>query len=133
MVTNLCPNAGNAQWCPQPGDKNQYGFDAHFDLMLQTGEINGEVWDNPIVEYEEIECPGIAKDNHATCECASNGTEPKKEGTETHTEKSKTTVPAPAVTTNPPVSQVPSYLGGGSGETEDEYEEVCVCSVASKE
>lgn len=26
MLTNLCPNGGNEQWCPAAGSKNAYGF-----------------------------------------------------------------------------------------------------------
>ena len=33
MITNLCPQQGNEQWCSQPTD--QYGYTAHFDIMSQ--------------------------------------------------------------------------------------------------
>lgn len=39
-IIQLCPNNGNAQWCPTVGGKNQYGYAAHFDI-LSGGLING--------------------------------------------------------------------------------------------
>jgi hypothetical protein len=36
MVTNLCPNSGNAQWCANPGGSNQYGYQYHFDIMASS-------------------------------------------------------------------------------------------------
>jgi hypothetical protein len=42
MVTNLCPNNGNAQWCPAVGGTNQYGYSAHFDIMSNGNFLWGE-------------------------------------------------------------------------------------------
>ncbi|CAN8100534.1 unnamed protein product [Discula destructiva] len=66
MVTNLCPYAGNAVWCPQSGSKNQYGFEYHFDIMAQSQVLG----DNPIVEFEETSCPGAASSDFGQCQCA---------------------------------------------------------------
>ncbi|KAI0547816.1 glycoside hydrolase [Xylaria curta] len=65
MVTNLCPNNGNAQWCPQPGGRNQYGYEYHFDLMAQH-EIFG---DNPVVNFQSVPCPGAAVSDYNQCVC----------------------------------------------------------------
>jgi len=66
MVTNLCPNNGNAQWCPTPGGKNQYGYQYHFDIMAQS-EVLG---DNPVVNFEEVTCPSAATSDYSQCQCA---------------------------------------------------------------
>jgi endoglucanase len=65
MVTNLCPNNGNAQWCPAVGGANQYGYSYHFDIMAQS-EVFG---DNPVVEFEPVPCPGQAVSDWETCVC----------------------------------------------------------------
>jgi endoglucanase len=65
MVTNLCPNNGNEQWCPAVGGTNQYGFSYHFDIMAQS-EVFG---DNPVVEFEPVPCPGQAISDFETCVC----------------------------------------------------------------
>jgi endoglucanase len=65
MVTNLCPNNGNAQWCPQPGSTNQYGYSYHFDITAQN-EVFG---DNPVVNFELVACPGQATSDWETCQC----------------------------------------------------------------
>ncbi|KZV86583.1 hypothetical protein EXIGLDRAFT_653052 [Exidia glandulosa HHB12029] len=66
MVTNLCPNNGNAQWCPTVGGKNQYGFSAHFDIMS-----NGNfLWDNAVVNYTQVSCPSVAGSDFRQCQCA---------------------------------------------------------------
>src|ERR1700761_4078480 len=65
MVTNLCPNNGNEQWCPSVGGTNQYGFSYHFDIMAQN-EVFG---DNPVVEFEPVACPGQAATDWGTCVC----------------------------------------------------------------
>ncbi|KAI1263722.1 glycoside hydrolase [Xylariaceae sp. FL1019] len=67
MVTNLCPNNSNAQWCPSPGGTNQYGYSYHFDINAQS-EIFG---DNPVVTFESVTCPSAAISDFASCECAS--------------------------------------------------------------
>ncbi|ORY71137.1 RlpA-like double-psi beta-barrel-protein domain-containing protein-containing protein [Pseudomassariella vexata] len=66
MVTNLCPNSGNAQWCPNAGATNQYGFSYHFDIMAQ----NPVLGDNAVVDFEETSCPGAAASDFAQCQCA---------------------------------------------------------------
>jgi endoglucanase len=65
MVTNLCPNNGNEQWCPAVGGTNQYGYGYHFDIMAQ-GEVFGN---NPVVEFEPVPCPGQAVSDWETCAC----------------------------------------------------------------
>ena len=69
MVTNLCPYNGNAQWCPQPGGTNQYGYSYHFDIMAQT-EVFG---DNPVVDFEEVACPSSVASDYQQCQCATGG------------------------------------------------------------
>jgi endoglucanase len=66
MITNLCPNNGNAQWCPAVGGTNEYGYSYHFDIQAQS-EVFG---DNPIVDFEEVSCPSTATSDYATCQCA---------------------------------------------------------------
>ncbi|KAI4181829.1 MAG: hypothetical protein L6R41_006380 [Letrouitia leprolyta] len=39
MVTNLCPAAGNQQWCAQP--TNRYNYPAHFDIMQASSSAGG--------------------------------------------------------------------------------------------
>lgn len=75
MVTNLCPANGNEQWCSQPS--NQYGYGAHFDIMSQGGP-NG--WNNPVVKYEEVACPGSLTADWKTCQCASGKTSRVRRG-----------------------------------------------------
>ncbi|KAL9624209.1 MAG: hypothetical protein Q9160_001456 [Pyrenula sp. 1 TL-2023] len=65
MVTNLCPNNGNQQWCPTVGGKNNYGFSYHFDINAEN-EIFG---DNPIVNFQQVACPGQASSDYAQCQC----------------------------------------------------------------
>lgn len=65
MVTNLCPNNGNAVWCPNVGDTNQYGYSYHFDIMAQN-QVFG---DNVVVDFEPIACPGQAVADWGTCLC----------------------------------------------------------------
>jgi len=66
MVTNLCPNNGNAQWCPTVGGTNQYGYSYHFDIIAES-EVFG---DNPVVNFEEVSCPGAASSDFSQCQCA---------------------------------------------------------------
>ncbi|TAQ91019.1 hypothetical protein B7494_g624 [Chlorociboria aeruginascens] len=65
MVTNLCPSASNAQWCPSVGGTNQYGYSYHFDIMAQ----NAIFGDNPVVNFEPVACPGQATSDWGTCVC----------------------------------------------------------------
>jgi len=69
-ITNLCPSAGNEEWCAY--DVNTYGYDAHFDLMdyNMAGLISADMgWNNPEVTYEEVDCAtnGYTDWN---CQCA---------------------------------------------------------------
>jgi len=66
MVTNLCPNNGNAQWCPTVGGTNQYGYSYHFDIMASS-EVLG---DNAVVDFEAVSCPSAASTDFAQCQCA---------------------------------------------------------------
>ena len=75
MVTNLCPAVGNTQWCNQP--TNEYGFEAHFDIMSQDGPSG---WNNPVVKYEEVACPGSLPSDWKTCQCASSATSRVRRG-----------------------------------------------------
>lgn len=78
MVTNLCPNAGNEEWCPNPGETNSFGYGAHFDLMDldMSGLITELGWNNPVVTYQRVPCntnlgsPSCAE--AATCECSTS-------------------------------------------------------------
>jgi len=66
MITNLCPNQGNAQWCPTVGGTNQYGYSYHFDIMS-----NGNfIWDNAVVSFEQVSCPSSALSDFSQCVCA---------------------------------------------------------------
>jgi len=60
MVTNLCPYNGNQQWCPNPGNANQYGYRQHFDLLdlNMDGLISQLGWNNPVVTYKRVPCGG---------------------------------------------------------------------------
>ncbi|KAF8344144.1 glycoside hydrolase [Cantharellus anzutake] len=66
MVTNLCPSTGNGQWCPSTGSMNDYGYSAHFDIMSK----DGFGWDNPVVDYAQVECPSSASNSFSQCVCA---------------------------------------------------------------
>ncbi|KAL2861049.1 RlpA-like double-psi beta-barrel-protein domain-containing protein-containing protein [Aspergillus lucknowensis] len=65
MVTNLCPYAGNEQWCANPRQLNAYGYPYHFDIMGGSGVFG----DNVVVEFEQVECPNEARMSWAGCEC----------------------------------------------------------------
>ncbi|KUI52721.1 Endoglucanase-5 [Cytospora mali] len=68
MVTNLCPNDGNSQWCPDVGGTNEYGYSYHFDIMAQS-EVFG---DNVVADFEEVDCPSAATSDYSQCTCASS-------------------------------------------------------------
>ncbi|ROW08903.1 hypothetical protein VMCG_02869 [Cytospora schulzeri] len=68
MVTNLCSYGGNAQWCPQVGSTNAYGYSYHFDIMARS-EVFG---DNVVVDFEEVDCPGAATSDYKQCTCATS-------------------------------------------------------------
>lgn len=49
---------------------NNFGHDAHFDIMLTSAMVDGDTpWDNPVVTYQEVPCPGQAQTHRKTCEC----------------------------------------------------------------
>lgn len=58
--------SGNAEWCPTVGGTNDYGYSYHFDIMAQA-EVFG---DNPVVNFEEVDCPGPATTDWSQCVCA---------------------------------------------------------------
>ena len=58
--------SGNAEWCPTVGGTNDYGYSYHFDIMAQA-EVFG---DNPVVNFEEVDCPGQATTDWSQCVCA---------------------------------------------------------------
>lgn len=64
MMTNRCPQQGNEQWCSSP---DTYGFDGHFDIMSKD---RPEGWDNAVVKYEAITCPGDLSSEYQQCSCA---------------------------------------------------------------
>lgn len=45
---------------------NQYGYSYHFDIQAQT-EVFG---DNPVVNFEQVTCPGAASTDYKQCVCA---------------------------------------------------------------
>ncbi len=69
MVTNLCPQQWNTQWCTSP---NQYGYTAHFDLMdlNMNGLITRLGWNNIEVYYYPIPCPDTQASDWTQCQCA---------------------------------------------------------------
>lgn len=66
MITNLCPNDSNAQWCPAVGGENDYGYSYHFDINAES-EVFG---DNPVVNFESVTCPSAAISDYSQCVCA---------------------------------------------------------------
>jgi endoglucanase len=56
MATNLCPHNGNEQWCPAVGGTNNCGYSYHFDIMAKSLVFG----DNPVVDFEQVSCPGAA-------------------------------------------------------------------------
>ncbi|XP_025105069.1 endoglucanase-like [Pomacea canaliculata] len=75
MVTNACPIIGNEKWCGiqgKPGTKsvNTYGYEVHFDLQNQAGQIDRIYWNNPEVTWEEVTCPSNYKSLWLQCECS---------------------------------------------------------------
>jgi len=83
MVTNLCPNDGNEQWCPNPGAVNEYGYPQHFDLMdpNMAGWVDSLGWNNPVVTYKQVACgtlgsPTCAEASQCLCStsaCSQSG------------------------------------------------------------
>jgi len=126
-VTNLCPYAGNEQWCAY--DINTYGYDAHFDLMdyNMNGLVSQMGWNNPEVTYEEVDCVASGYTDW-NCGCASatdNSTvssvsapsapAPSKAATEAPApSKAATEAPAPAKATVPAAAPATGAASAGS-------------------
>ncbi|KAJ4407860.1 Endoglucanase-5 [Gnomoniopsis sp. IMI 355080] len=72
MVTNLCPNSGNAQWCPVDGGTNEYGYSYHFDIMASSSALGEILGDNPVVNFSEVACPSAATTDYDQCVCATS-------------------------------------------------------------
>ena len=73
MVTNLCPSSPH--YCTPRGSTNEYGFENHFDIMSgsQSGwKLAGGDWDNPVVDFVEVECPTDYAAKYQKCECAAH-------------------------------------------------------------
>ncbi|CAL1539734.1 unnamed protein product [Lymnaea stagnalis] len=67
MVTNVCPVVGNWKWC---SSRNSYGYDVHFDLQNNIGQIsNGLGWDNVEVTWENVPCSQDQINKYRQCEC----------------------------------------------------------------
>ncbi|RFU79622.1 glycoside hydrolase family 45 [Trichoderma arundinaceum] len=112
MVTNLCPNNGNAQWCPNVGGTNQYGYKYHFDIMAKS-EIFG---DNVVVDFEPVACPGQASSDWGTCLC--NGmqeTDPTPVLGDDDSPPPGSSSSPPATTSSPPSSGGQQTLYGQCG------------------
>eukprot|EP01112_Ceratiomyxa_fruticulosa_P022293 TRINITY_DN8111_c0_g2_i1.p1 TRINITY_DN8111_c0_g2~~TRINITY_DN8111_c0_g2_i1.p1 ORF type:complete len:241 (-),score=48.77 TRINITY_DN8111_c0_g2_i1:146-868(-) len=76
MITNLCPYAGNEQWCPNPGNTNNYGYSYHFDLIdpNMAGWVDSLGWNNPVVTFKRVACGGGGSptcSEASQCECNS--------------------------------------------------------------
>jgi len=71
IATNLCPHAGNENWCPVAGQNNAYGYNAHFDIDSGSGNggWNSLGWNNPIVTYTQVACPSAATSLYRSCQC----------------------------------------------------------------
>ncbi|KAF3771436.1 family 45 glycoside hydrolase [Cryphonectria parasitica EP155] len=69
MVTNLCPNSGNAEWCPVVGGTNEFGYEYHFDIMASSSALGEILGDNPIVTFESVTCPSAATADWEQCVC----------------------------------------------------------------
>jgi hypothetical protein len=106
-VTNLCPAAGNEQWCAY--DVNSYGYDAHFDLMdyNMAGLVSGMGWDNPEVTYEEVDC-NTNSFSDWNCECASAAPLGGGGSTSTSTTTTTTTTTKAPATTTTTTTQKPA-------------------------
>ncbi len=57
VVVDSCPYDNNREWCPKNvGDKNNYGFEYHFDLVESDVSKLG-LGDNPTINFDPIDCP----------------------------------------------------------------------------
>ena len=128
MVTNLCPNNGNAQWCPQPGTnhwpivhlnmlisiagaKNTYGYEYHFDIMASSSGLGEILGDNPVVNFTSTACPGQATTDFSQCVCASQKSTSGNTG-------SSNNAPAPAPSPSPaPAAPASGNSGSSSSGT----------------
>ncbi|EHK18650.1 glycoside hydrolase family 45 protein [Trichoderma virens Gv29-8] len=113
MVTNLCPNNGNAQWCPTVGGTNQYGYSYHFDIMAKTPVFG----DNVVVDFEPVVCPGQATSDWETCLCIDmqeTDTTPVGLG-DPGSPPSSSSSPPPATSSTPPSGGGTQVLFGQCG------------------
>ncbi|BFZ55804.1 hypothetical protein PYCC9005_002845 [Savitreella phatthalungensis] len=67
LITNLCPDGGPSSWCTKAGVSNLHGYKVHFDMSTKTRIFNGDAWDNPVVQYNQIQCPKEAIERMKTC------------------------------------------------------------------
>jgi endoglucanase len=65
MVTNFCPHNGDEQWCPAIGGINNYKYSYHFDIMAKSPVFG----DNPVMDFEQVSCPGAASSDYEQCVC----------------------------------------------------------------
>ncbi|KAK7476236.1 hypothetical protein BaRGS_00032512 [Batillaria attramentaria] len=77
MVTNSCPIGDNMKWCgiwgaPGTGNKNTFGYEVHFDLQDNHGQMERLGWNNPEVTWEEVGCNGPFEGVKHMCECPMN-------------------------------------------------------------
>lgn len=52
--------------------KNDYGYHYHFDLMASGPSMPAVLGSNPIVDFEQVDCPGEAKTKYKECRCSSD-------------------------------------------------------------
>jgi len=74
MVTNDCPIQGNEYWCgingpPGSNQVSRNGYEVHFDLQNNHGQMQNIGWNNPEVTWEEVGCPGHLQNHYNECEC----------------------------------------------------------------
>lgn len=73
MVTNLCPYQYNMEWCPNPGQTNQHGYGAHFDLLDSAQLYSNLGWNNPVVTYRQVSCGSLGSptcSDSIQCQCS---------------------------------------------------------------
>jgi len=115
MVTNLCPYAGNEQWCPNPGSQNTWGYQQHFDLMdnQMSGWVSSMGWNNPIVTYRQVPCGGGGSPScsqAAQCVCSTGGQCNRGDTTPSPTTPSipeASPTPPPSIPETPSVPSIP--------------------------
>ncbi|KAG8996462.1 hypothetical protein FRB94_008258 [Tulasnella sp. JGI-2019a] len=123
-ITNLCPYAGNENWCPNVGSTNAYGYGAHFDINTASGNGGWSSlgWNNPIVDYEPIACPSPLPTlyaNAATCECAVTSVGSATSNTSTTSKVTTTSTTTKATSTSTASGATQTHYGqcGGTGYT----------------